>query len=262
MSDHTLALSGVTQHPAPRGSEEPLHHHRERQPAMKLLIHDLLRVLALLDRFDIATLRTLASRAKEVLATSPKELEGWNPTVDIARLIEVIQDILVHYGPREVLPQGLAHASRRHTRGRSLHRVAWENVDRLLSPEGCPSAALPFLRLAEQKAAERLLVEDAARALRISRRTLHRISKDHFRFPPGVILALAQTAVVARRLVDSDETLGAIASACGFNSAQSMSRRFRRFTGTSPETFRAIWRGRSPVSKRSTNVAQSAGCHE
>ena len=92
-------------------------------------------------------------------------------------------------------------------------------------------------RLLQQRMPGRVAMECVASSLKLSVRTLHRRLAHEGRTYRA--LANEASAIIAKRLlVDERCTIQEVASLMGFSDATSFHRAFKRWTGTTPNTFR------------------------
>lgn len=87
----------------------------------------------------------------------------------------------------------------------------------------------------------------AARA-GVSVRTLSRSFQSEVGVPPAEYVERLRVEAAGRRLIELDETLPAIARACGFGSVESLHRAFRSRLGVSPAAYRSRFRSPSQTS--------------
>lgn len=96
-------------------------------------------------------------------------------------------------------------------------------------------------------------VEDLVRVAGMSRRSLHEAFISHIGRPPGAELHRMRLERAKRMLLDTEEKVEAIASACGYQSGNSFWVAFKQYTGVSPREFQTQNRVRpvasSPVKK-------------
>lgn len=97
------------------------------------------------------------------------------------------------------------------------------------------AAALRFIR---QHATENLDVTRVAREVALSRSVLERRMKSLIGRSPGEEINRLRFAAVAKLLAQTDLTLDAIASRCGFTHPQYMAEAFRKRAGVTPGEFR------------------------
>ncbi|MEU9303170.1 GlxA family transcriptional regulator [Streptomyces sp. NPDC048269] len=93
--------------------------------------------------------------------------------------------------------------------------------------------------------AEQLTVADLAGHAHVSERQLTRIFKTELGMTPASYIESARVEVARNQLESTDATLERIASACGFNTTDTLIRAFRRKLDTTPTEYRN--RFRSPV---------------
>ncbi|MFE9630891.1 GlxA family transcriptional regulator [Streptomyces sp. NPDC006463] len=93
--------------------------------------------------------------------------------------------------------------------------------------------------------AEPLTVADLAGQAHVSERQLTRIFKTELGMTPAAYIESARVEVARNQLESTDATLDRIASACGFNTTDTLIRAFRRKLDTTPTEYRN--RFRTPV---------------
>ncbi|MGF6887200.1 transcriptional regulator GlxA family with amidase domain [Nocardia sp. GAS34] len=93
-----------------------------------------------------------------------------------------------------------------------------------------------------RRLAEPLTVADLAAQACVSERQLTRIIKQELGMTPAAYLESARVEVARHRLETTDDTLGRIATACGFNTTDTLNRAFRRQLDTTPAEYRNRFR--------------------
>ncbi len=124
------------------------------------------------------------------------------------------------------------------------NRAEWEERTRILSPTVNAERVRRFVKIAREHDHEGYTVPQAATALHVSIRQLHRMSIGALGFPPGIVLDLARVVSVAGELLAGDDSLAEIAEAHRYRDEASMTRQFNRFVGITPRLYRS--RGRRP----------------
>lgn len=94
------------------------------------------------------------------------------------------------------------------------------------------------LRFIQERLHEPITVEDMVKVAAMSRRALHKAFMEHLGRPPGQELQRARVERAKRLLTTSNYKLDAIASMCGYQSANSFCVAFLRFAGMTPHAFR------------------------
>ncbi|HUD71180.1 MAG TPA: AraC family transcriptional regulator [Dongiaceae bacterium] len=117
--------------------------------------------------------------------------------------------------------------------------LAWELRGRLLSLDRREGAARRLVALALEHDHRPTPVAEAARALALSLRQLHRLAIVELGCTPGVLLGLARIASVARDVESGVRPLACIAREHGFIDRAAMHHQFMRFTGIAPGVYRA-----------------------
>ncbi|WP_405446246.1 GlxA family transcriptional regulator [Streptomyces erythrochromogenes] len=137
-------------------------------------------------------------------------------------------------------------------------RVARQLVMYLKRPSGQSQFSVPLAPLSTTRRTEdlrhhvtrniagRLSVADLAAYAHVSERQLTRIFKTELGTTPAAYIESARVEVARNQLESTDATLDRIASACGFNTTDTLIRAFRRTLDTTPTEYRN--RFRSPVS--------------
>ncbi|MGC4960372.1 GlxA family transcriptional regulator [Gordonia sp. DT101] len=87
-----------------------------------------------------------------------------------------------------------------------------------------------------------LTVESLAESLHISDRQLTRVFKQELGTTPGAYIEQARVEAAKNRLETSDDTLGRVATACGFGTVDTLARAFRRGLGITPGEYRQRFR--------------------
>ncbi|MFE5678266.1 GlxA family transcriptional regulator [Streptomyces erythrochromogenes] len=136
-------------------------------------------------------------------------------------------------------------------------RVARQLVMYLKRPSGQSQFSVPLAPLSTTRRTEdlrhhvtsniagRLSVADLAAYAHVSERQLTRIFKTELGTTPAAYIESARVEVARNQLESTDATLDRIASACGFNTTDTLIRAFRRTLDTTPTEYRN--RFRSPV---------------
>lgn len=132
------------------------------------------------------------------------------------------------------LERWLAKQASESGRGEELalpERIARE-IERLLAPgsdDGAPDLDRWLERLASR--------------LGVGVRHCRRVFQDGYGMPPRDYLAILRQQEAMRLLAGGDDTIEHIARRTGYDSAQSLIRQFRKWTGTTPGEFRSRHRG-------------------
>ncbi|MER6999451.1 DJ-1/PfpI family protein [Streptomyces sp. NPDC000410] len=133
-------------------------------------------------------------------------------------------------------------------------RVARQLVMYLKRPSGqsqfsVPTEPAPTTRRMDdlrhyitQNIAGHLTAADLAEHAHISERQLVRIFKTELGMTPAVYVEAARVEVARQLLESTDDTLERVASACGFNTIDTLIRAFRRKLNTTPTEYRARFR--------------------
>ncbi len=87
-----------------------------------------------------------------------------------------------------------------------------------------------------------LTVTELAEQVHVSERQLTRIFRTELGMTPAAYIESARVEVARHRLESSDETLQRIATACGFNTIDTLTRAFRRQLDTTPNEYRRRFR--------------------
>ncbi|MFE7180850.1 GlxA family transcriptional regulator [Streptomyces erythrochromogenes] len=136
-------------------------------------------------------------------------------------------------------------------------RVARQLVMYLKRPSGQSQFSVPLAPLSTTRRTEdlrhhvtrnlagRLSVADLAAYAHVSERQLTRIFKTELGTTPASYIESARVEAARNQLESTDATLDRIASACGFNTTDTLIRAFRRTLATTPTEYRN--RFRSPV---------------
>ncbi|MCX5010801.1 DJ-1/PfpI family protein [Streptomyces sp. NBC_00555] len=90
--------------------------------------------------------------------------------------------------------------------------------------------------------AEQLTVADLAAHAHVSERQLTRIFKTELGMTPAAYIESARVEVARNQLESTDATLERVASACGFNTTDTLIRAFRRKLDTTPTEYRNRFR--------------------
>ncbi|MDX3540975.1 DJ-1/PfpI family protein [Streptomyces sp. MB09-01] len=88
----------------------------------------------------------------------------------------------------------------------------------------------------------RLTVTDLAEHAHVSERQLTRIFKTELGMTPAAYIESARVEVARNQLESTDDTLERVASACGFNTPDTLIRAFRRKLNTTPTEYRSRFR--------------------
>ncbi len=78
--------------------------------------------------------------------------------------------------------------------------------------------------------------------LRISRRTLERKFKEHFKATPWEMLCQLRVNQAKQLLLETNHTVSMVAELCGFNDPERMAVVFKRITGNAPSYFRKTFK--------------------
>ncbi|MEU7425396.1 DJ-1/PfpI family protein [Streptomyces sp. NPDC040750] len=89
-----------------------------------------------------------------------------------------------------------------------------------------------------------LTVADLAAHAHVSERQLTRLFKTELGTTPASYIEAARVEAARNRLESTDDTLERVASACGFNTVDTLIRAFRRKLGTTPTEYRSRFRSR------------------
>ncbi|MEU5873532.1 helix-turn-helix domain-containing protein [Glycomyces sp. NPDC047369] len=90
--------------------------------------------------------------------------------------------------------------------------------------------------------ADPLAIGDLARLAHLSERQLTRVFKAELGRTPAAYVEAARVEAARHRLEGGDDTLDRIATACGFNTVDTLIRAFRRQLGTTPTEYRNRFR--------------------
>ncbi|MFF0250272.1 GlxA family transcriptional regulator [Streptosporangium sandarakinum] len=90
--------------------------------------------------------------------------------------------------------------------------------------------------------ADPLTVTDLAEFLHIGDRQLTRIFKNELGMTPAAYVESARLEAARNRLETGDDTMGRIATSCGFGTVDTMNRAFRRALGVTPGEYRKRFR--------------------
>ena len=93
-----------------------------------------------------------------------------------------------------------------------------------------------------QHLADQLTVADLAQQAHVSDRQLTRIFKTELGMTPAAYIESARVEAARNRLESTDDTLERVASACGFNTIDTLIRAFRRRLDTTPTEYRSRFR--------------------
>ncbi|MFI1395892.1 GlxA family transcriptional regulator [Streptomyces sp. NPDC020681] len=93
-----------------------------------------------------------------------------------------------------------------------------------------------------QHVADHLTVPGLAEHAHISERQLTRIFKTELGMTPAAYIESARVEVARNQLESTDDTLERVASACGFNTPDTLIRAFRRKLNTTPTEYRSRFR--------------------
>ena len=88
-------------------------------------------------------------------------------------------------------------------------------------------------------AASPIQVAELARRFRVSESTAYRLFRDGIGLSPKEFLTELRLNLARTRLIDSDDTVGAIAEECGFPSAAALYELFSRRCGQTPSEWRS-----------------------
>jgi excisionase family DNA binding protein len=176
----------------------------------------------------------VARRVREAFATIP--VVGYYHAAGMSgrqllRLAEARLTDLVVRGQddlRVVFAAILANASRR--------AVAQSLID-AIGP-ALPVAARPILEFIIAHADERFTVEEAARALGVSRRTLAKRLAAHRLPAPETLMGWCRLLLAAHLLEDQGRTVDDVAAALDFGTANNLRNMLRRYAGCSPAEVR------------------------
>lgn len=97
-----------------------------------------------------------------------------------------------------------------------------------------------ILEYIEENYAEILGIEDITNALSISRGTLFRLFRKHFKTSPMTYLNSVKIQKACKLLADRHKNITEIALECGFNSCTYFDRVFRESTSTTPVQYRKL----------------------
>lgn len=87
-----------------------------------------------------------------------------------------------------------------------------------------------------------LTIADLARHAHVSERQLTRVFKTELGMTPAAYIEAARVEAARNRLETTDDTLDRVASACGFGTADTLIRAFRRKLDTTPTAYRSRFR--------------------
>ncbi|MEI7056374.1 DJ-1/PfpI family protein [Nocardioides sp. CCNWLW239] len=236
------------------------------------------RVTALVDPAVVEWVRTLAPRTRRVASvcvgahvlaaaelldgkratthwSTAAQLAAEHPavTVDADPIFIRDGDVWTGAGLTACLDLTLALVADDFGHERAL-RVARQLVMYLKRPSGQSQFSVPMKRpsttrrvdelrhyIAEH-AAEPLTVAHLAEQLNVSDRHLTRIFKTELGTTPAAYLESARIEIAKNRLESSDDTIGRIATACGFGTVDTLNRAFKRALGITPGAYRSRFR--------------------
>jgi len=118
--------------------------------------------------------------------------------------------------------------------------VTRQSTDTLAIDDAIVAAAVRFIR---ERAHEGIDVADVVAHARASRRWLEQRFRKQLDRTPAEEIRRVKIERVRRLLAAGDEPLEDVASACGFDYAEVMTRVFRRETGMTPSAYRRRFRG-------------------
>lgn len=118
--------------------------------------------------------------------------------------------------------------------------VTRRSTDMLAIEDPIVAAAIRFIR---ERAHEGIDVDDVVARVRASRRLLEQRFRKQLDSTPAEAIRRAKVDRVRRLLASGDEPLEDVATACGFDYAEVMTRVFRRETGMTPSAYRKRFRG-------------------
>ena len=118
--------------------------------------------------------------------------------------------------------------------------VTRQSTDMLAIDDAIVTAAMRFIR---ERAHEGIDVADVVAHTRASRRWLEQRFRKQLDRTPAEEIRRVKVERVRRLLAAGDEPLEDVASACGFDYAEVMTRVFRRETGMTPSAYRRRFRG-------------------
>jgi AraC-like DNA-binding protein/quercetin dioxygenase-like cupin family protein len=117
----------------------------------------------------------------------------------------------------------------------------------------CPRWLVRARELVHERFASQLSLLDLAVEVDVHPVTLARAFQRAFGHSPREYLEQVRVEHARAELADTDQSIAAIAAACGFYDQSHLTRRFRRLTGSTPAVFRAQTRSRRlPHSTRSS----------
>ncbi|MGW3460086.1 GlxA family transcriptional regulator [Streptomyces olivaceoviridis] len=236
------------------------------------------RVRALADPAVVAQVRTLAARSRRVASvcvgahllaaaglldgrratthwSTAGQLAAGHPAVEVDADPIFIRDggVWTGAGITACLDLSLALVAEDFGEAVAL-RVARQLVMYLKRPGGQSQFSVPVEpvsstpRMAELRhfVAEHLTgpmaIADLARHAHVSERQLARIFKAELGMTPAAYLEAARVEAARNRLETTDDTLDRVATACGFGTADTLIRAFRRKLDTTPTEYRSRFR--------------------
>jgi AraC-like DNA-binding protein len=110
---------------------------------------------------------------------------------------------------------------------------------RLADPRGGWSAVEPAVRFIEAHLDRPIALDDLARVLRCGSQHVVRLFNRHLGQSPMQYVIEQRVLRAAKLLLERDDDLPAIATACGFPNRAYLSRRFERIMGMGPAAYRA-----------------------
>ena len=105
-------------------------------------------------------------------------------------------------------------------------------------PDSAPAIVKEANQLMVSNLDEPLHVEDIARYLKISRRKLERLFKTHIQTSPSKYYLELRLTYARQLLLQSEDSISAIAASTGFSSTTHFSRCFKEFFSVSPSVMR------------------------
>ncbi|MCP3755281.1 GlxA family transcriptional regulator [Streptomyces sp. TBY4] len=236
------------------------------------------RVHALTDPELVEQVRTLAARARRVASvcvgahllaaaglldgrratthwSTAEQLAAEHPAVEVDADPIFIRDgeVWTGAGISACLDLSLALVAEDFGEGVAL-RVARQLVMYLKRPSGQSQFSVPLEPVSATRRAEdlrhfvrrhlggRLSLADIAAYAHVSERQLARIFKSELGTTPAAYIESARVELARGRLETTDATLERIASACGFGTADTLVRAFRRTLGITPTEYRLRFR--------------------
>lgn len=236
------------------------------------------RVRALTDPELVEQVRTLAARARRVASvcvgahllaaaglldgrratthwSTAEQLAAEHPAVEVDADPIFVRDgeVWTGAGISACLDLSLALVAEDFGEGVAL-RVARQLVMYLKRPSGQSQFSVPLEPVSATRRAEdlrhfvrrhlggRLSLADIAAYAHVSERQLARIFKSELGTTPAAYIESARVELARGRLETTDATLERIASACGFGTADTLVRAFRRTLGITPTEYRLRFR--------------------